>query len=85
MCLCSCFPKEPVPIATRLIILQHPSEVHNVGLLEQKIALIIITRIIINLSVSGLHCVKGEARLIVKICGGRQIDFKNIWGRGNDV
>lgn len=27
MCVCSCFPNEPIPIQTRVIILQHPNEV----------------------------------------------------------
>lgn len=29
VCICSCFPSEPLPIQTRVIILQHPHEVSN--------------------------------------------------------
>ena len=30
VCVCSCFPDTPIAIDTRVIILQHPNEVHVV-------------------------------------------------------
>ena len=29
VCVCSCFPSEPIPIQTRVLILQHPNEVRQ--------------------------------------------------------